>query len=147
MLWTAADLRTVGFFAKAPTLRPAWLQAPQVEFVCSVCDCDCAARSPADWIQQWLHNGMYLFDTLQRLGHVIAASGGEFVRYGLRSLPVAFGVDAELALDLSGVHPEPIPPTFARLGFDLCSHGGSTFDSSALSCSAMAAQYVPIAGA
>lgn len=141
MAWTPDDLRTVGYFAKTLVRRPEWLAAPQVDFVCSVSDCSCATRSPDGWIDRWLHNDLWLFDTLAVLDQVIPVrSAAEYLRYGLRTLPVQFDAGRELPLDVSKVRPEPMPQGFLRLGFDLCSRTvRTTLDSSPLSCNSMAA--------
>jgi hypothetical protein len=145
--WTAADLRTIGYFAKAPSRRPEWLRAPQVEWVCSVSDCSCAARSLEHWIEHWLHNGLFVFDTLAKLECVLTADeASSFVRYGLRTLPAEFdeaadGVASEQAIDFADVHPEPIPEQFVRLGFDLSNRSvGSNLECSPLSCNNRAAE-------
>lgn len=141
MAWSSADLVTAGFFAKRPGLRPAWLEAPQVHLVCSVCDCDCATQSPENWIEHWAHNGLWLFDSLTLVDQIVPfEETSKFLRYGLRTLPVLFGEHGEAPLDLTGVAPEAIPESFVRLGYDLCSRTmGTTFECSPLSCNSMAA--------
>src|SRR5262249_13619012 len=146
--WTAADLRTIGYFAKVPGRRPDWLRAPQVEWVCSVSDCSCASKSPERWIDHWLHNQLWLFDTLALLERVLPVGQGEgFVRYGLKTLPVSFsrdertGARSENAWDLSAAQPEPIPQRYFRLGYDLCECTcGNALECSPLSCNSKAAE-------
>lgn len=142
MPWSPADLVTVGFFAKRPGARPTWLDAPQVDLVCSVCDCDCATQSPANWVDQWVQNELWLFDSLALVDQVVPTSDtSEFLRYGLRTLPVVFDSHGEAPLDLTGVTPQAIPKSFVRLGYDLCSRtAGTTLECSPLSCNDMAAE-------
>jgi hypothetical protein len=141
MAWSPEDLRTVGYFAKTLVRPPAGFGGPLVDFVCSVSDCDCVTRSPDGWIGRWLHNDLWLFDTLATLEQVIPVDrAADYLRYGLRTLPVSFDEDRELPLDVSTVHPEPIPGRFVRLGFDLCSRSlGHGLECSPLSCNGMAA--------
>ena len=62
-------------------------------------------------------------------------------RYGLRSLPVAFDGERELPLDLSRIRPEPSPPGYAWLGYDLCSRSaGTNLECSPLSCNDLAGE-------
>jgi hypothetical protein len=69
-----------------------------------------------------------------------------FLRYGLRTLPVEFDLDAEgtvdeRPLDLTTVQPAPIPADFVRLGYDLCSRStGHDLECSPLSCNCCAAE-------
>jgi len=139
MAWLPDDLCTVGYFAKTLVRPPADFGVPQVDFVCSVSDCDCLTRSPAGWIRRWLHNDLWLFDKLATLEQVIPPDqAAGYLRYGLRTLPVSFDEDRELPLDVSTVHPEPIPAGFVRLGFDLCSRSlGNVLECSPLSCNGM----------
>ena len=143
MGWSAADLRTVGFFAKRVAPRPGDFDAPGVDWVCSVCDCGAITQSPAGWIGRWLHNGFWVFDTLALLDRVVPpAEAGEFLRYGLRTLPVAFDQEGETPLDLSATSPEPIPGDFVRLGYDLCSRtAGTNLECSPLSCNSLASEW------
>lgn len=146
--WTPADLRTVGYFAKQARPRPEWLHAPRVEWVCSVSNCGCCAGSPAGWIDHWLHNAFWVFDSLPLLERVLPpGEAAAFLRYGLRTLPVEFHLDAdtgivvERALDLAPTRPEPIPAHFVRLGYDLCARStGHDLESSPLSCNYCAAE-------
>lgn len=112
-----------------------------MDLVCSVCDCDCATRSPANWVERWMHNGLWLFDSLTLVEQIVPSEEtSEYLRYGLRTLPVVFGVHGELPLDLTSVAPERIPEHFVRLGYDLCSRTmGTTLECSPLSCNSMAA--------
>jgi hypothetical protein len=143
MSWFATDLRTVGFFAKRVAPRPASFAAPDVDYICSVCNCGALTESPDDWISHWIHNGFWVFDTLAALDRVVpAAEAAEFLRYGLRTLPVLFGKDGEVPLDLSVTSPEPIPGDFVRLGYDLCSRlAGTSLECSPLSCNLLAAEW------
>jgi hypothetical protein len=142
-MWTTADLRTVGFFAKKLAPRPEEFVAPGVDFVCSVCDCSVLTASPEGWIDRWLHNGLWFFDRLETLDRVVPpADSAAFLRYGLRMLPVRFDEDGETPLDLSVVSPEPIPADFVRLGYDLCSRAmGNTLECSPLSCNLLATEW------
>jgi hypothetical protein len=142
--WTAADLRTIGYFAKVPGRRPEWLRAPAVERVCGASCCVAARRLPDEAIFQG--NGLSLFDTLAALDPFVPADAADtFVRFAYRSLPVDFGsvaggaAQGDKPLDLANVRPEPIPLHFVRLGYDVCSRH-HTLECSPLSCNGKAAE-------
>jgi len=141
--WAAADLRTIGYFAKVPCRRPEWLRAPQVERVCSVSDCVAERRLPDATL--CAANGLALFDTLAAIDAFVPPdSAAPFVRFAFRSLPVMFGSiagsEGEQPLDLVAVRPEPIPAHFVPLGYDACQRG-YTLECSPLSCNHKAAEF------
>ncbi len=51
-----------GYFPKKIVKRDAWLKAPQISEIWSVSEC--MSKGPGDWINKWLHNDLWLFDTV-----------------------------------------------------------------------------------
>jgi hypothetical protein len=51
----------VGYMAKRVSLKPDWLQAPQVVDLYSVSNCQ--SSNFADYIPYWKHNGYWFFDS------------------------------------------------------------------------------------
>lgn len=142
MAWTERDLVTVGYFAKRVFRRPAWLPAPQVEWVCSVADCLCeGCSSPPDWHQHWLHDPeLFLFRDLATLERVLPIElARQFLRFGLRAVPVWFDRTGEQPLPRGSTPLQPIPSQFVRLGYDVCNRSGSSsLEASPLSCNHLA---------
>lgn len=142
MAWTERDLVTVGYFAKRVFRRPAWLPAPQVEWVCSVADCQCeGGASPPGWQQHWLHDPeLFLFPDLATLERVLPIEPAQpFLRFGLRAVPVWFGTAGDTPLLHEPPRAAPIPPHFLRLGYDVCNRcGTSSLEASPLSCNHLA---------
>jgi len=142
--WTIGDLRTIGYFASRPEPRPDLLDAPAVELICTVSEC--SSPWPDGWMERWAHNELWLFDALATIESMIpAGQGKDFVRYGVKALPVEFTKDGpqprKALLPMDEPQPEPIPASFVRLGYDLAQWHGVGWECSALSCNGMAARY------
>ena len=128
----------IGYFPKRTHKRPSWLQAESVEEVCSVSEC--ISESPDGWIDHWLHNEMYVYDTPELAESVVPGSArGEFDMYAYRMFPVLFNEGQQQPFEFPPLHVEPLPESFERLGFDIvCRSCGHSFECSPLSCNGMA---------
>lgn len=131
-----------GFAARRVAAAPALEAFRGVEAVCSVSNC---ISQPADErIEPWLHNDFGWFnampDALQRVPDEVLPR-----LFAYRVHDEIFRKGHALPLEKpDNVSPDPIPATFATLGFDAVSRSTSTtlgFDCSPLSCNLMAAGY------
>ena len=130
----------IGYFPKRTLKRPDWLKAVSVNEVCSVSTC--VSDAPARWIEQWQHNQMWVYDSLE-LAWGVVPNGvrGEFDLYAYQLFPVQFEEGQQQPFEIPPLRIAPLPPSFERLGFDIVSRScGSSFECSPLSCNHMAEQ-------
>jgi hypothetical protein len=59
--WQVTAMVPAGYLAKRVSMKPDWLQAPQVADIYSVSGC--MSETFADYIEYWKHNGFWLFDS------------------------------------------------------------------------------------
>ncbi len=118
MAWRSEDMRLVGWFARRPCWPTDWPRAAGVEFVCTASAC--GDVWPEWCVDPWLHNELGLFDSPAAIDRLIPADRThEFVRLAVRMLPVQFEEWGEVPFAIEPVRPDPIPPHFERLGYDL----------------------------
>ena len=130
----------IGYFPKQIVPRPEWLKAPGVLDICSVSEC--MSSGPDDWVNQWRHNEMWMYDTEEIawsiVGGQLESTSFEIVAY--RMVPHIFdnGKAESLAIPPLGV--QALPADFRFLGFDVVSRSqGVAFECSPLSCNGVAA--------
>lgn len=132
-----------GYFAKRVMSKPEWLDAPRVVEICSASNC--MSKAPEEWIRAWLHNELGWFNRASDALTVVPANQRAAYRlFAYRIYPALFrtGSPHEFVLP-PDVHPDPIPPTFRRLGFDSVNKSMATvlgFECSPLSCNSMATE-------
>ncbi len=137
----AVRLVLAGYFAKEILPRPAWLDAPPIEEVCSVSHHISAA--PDGWVDHWLHNALGFFDDAERaLGVAARLSHARLFAY--RVLPARFEKGEEKPWTPPGVDPVPLDDRFVSLGFDPVSRSENVigFECSPLTCNRLAAEVV-----
>jgi hypothetical protein len=124
----------IGYFPKRTAPRPEWLHAAGVEEVCSVSTC--MSDAPVDWVDQWQHNDMWVYDSPALAFSVVPeAEWDEFDLYAYKLFPATFAGGEPAPVDLPALQIEPLSPSFERLGLDVVSRSaGSTFECSPLSC-------------
>jgi hypothetical protein len=128
----------IGYFPKCTLKRPDWLKAAGVEEVCSVSTC--ISKEPDGWIDRWLHNEMWVYDSPELAWSVVpkAAQGG-FDLYAYQMFPVEFANGERCPFTIPPLQVQPLPVSFERLGFDAVSrHYANSFECSPLSCNSMA---------
>lgn len=132
----------IGYFPKRTLKRPDWLKAADVEEVCSVSTC--ISEAPGGWIDHWLHNEMWVYDSPELAWRVVPeAARGEFDLYAYRLFPVAFVRRERRPFLIPPLQVQPLSTSFERIGYDAVSRScGSTFECSPLSCNQMA-EHVP----
>jgi hypothetical protein len=129
-----------GYFPKKIMKRDEWLKAPHVSEIWSVSEC--MSKGPADWINKWLHNDLWLFDTVALAEAVIPTEERAETRvlaYRVWDRMFDAGQDVEAPLvmkDLPG--PEE---HFVRVGFDAVVRSHDAFGCSPLSCNGGAATF------
>ncbi len=128
--------------AKLVRKKPDWLQAPHVEDIYSVSNCNC--QNFADYIPYWKHNGYWFFDSPEIIKTVAKENS---IQLGGTSL---FYYEAyEMEFDGEAWHPyspEPSFPTNVIVpsrkqleGFDVVNFTARTSpECSGLSCSSLA---------
>ena len=128
----------IGYFPKRTMKRPDWLKAAGVDEVCSVSDC--LSEGPEDWIDQWRHNEMWVYDTVELARSVIPeAVRQEFDLYAYQMFPVIFKDGQQQPFEIPPLQVQPLPESFERVGYDAVSRTyGTNFECSPLSCNHMA---------
>jgi hypothetical protein len=130
----------IGYFPKITVDRPEWLKNDTVEKICSVSDC--FSSGPDDWINQWKHNDLGLFDSEEIALSVVGANSNKFDMYAYKIYPFEFDTGKTYDFD--------VPLTvdcdlkfFRFLGYDAVNRStGSNFECSALSCNHGAQDFV-----
>jgi hypothetical protein len=113
--------------------RPDWLKAAGVDEVCSASAC--VSKGPEDWIDQWRHNEMWVYDTLELARSVIPEPvRQEFDLYAYQMFPVIFKDGQQQPFEIPPLQVQPLPESFERLGYDAVSR---SFAHSPLSCNYM----------
>ena len=130
----------IGYFPKCTAQRPAWLEAAGVEEIGSVSTC--ISTEPAGWVDQWLHNAWWVYDTEAVAWSVVPAEARPaFDLYAYALFPVRFAEGRQEPIDLPALQVQPLPASFVRLGYDAVSRSsGTTFECSPLSCNGQAQQ-------
>lgn len=145
----------VGYIAKNAVAPPGGLALPGVDDICSVSTCIAAA--PDGHLESWSHNGLCLFDTVEKACRSIAgtANAQKFSVFAFKFLPEAYrapgtgATNDESGFELAGPRPncEPLPAGFAFLGYDCVQTDFSRkiagFGCSPLSCNGLARE-IPV---
>ena len=124
-----------GYFPKI-TACPAGFNAPaHVEEVCSVSGC--VNTNPENWVDQWLHNELWFFDS-PAVARTAAAGDERFEILAFRILHARFVDGRREDWTPEPVTPEPLADGYQSLGFDAVSRSaGPMFECSPLSCNYM----------
>jgi hypothetical protein len=127
-------LHLAGYFPKRIALRDEWLKAPAVREVWSVSEC--ISEGPPDWVSQWRHNDVWLFDTPELAESVVPpGERGLYVVLGYRIWDRMFDEGDELELDEDLPRLEEPAAGFESVGFDAVARLGTrNFGCSPLSC-------------
>lgn len=133
----------IGYFPKRIEKRPDWLKAPNIEEVCSMAEC--VSSGPDKWIDHWLHNDMWVYDTPELAWSVVLPEErAEIDLYAYCLFPIHFVEGCEEPFEIPTIHPEPLDASFHRLGYDLVSRTSDcTFEHSPLSCNHLA-EKIPV---
>jgi hypothetical protein len=138
----STELRFAGFLPKRVVTAPAWLDCPAVTCVCSISDC--VSALPDDWIEHWLHNDVWLYDTRERARQVMDASG-PYTLFAYRLSIVRFDDGRwEDWVWSTPTAPLEFPAGYRSLGFDVAGkldYGIAGFGCSPLSCNGLASEY------
>ena len=135
-----------GYMAKHVKSRPSTIDAPQVADVYSVSSC--ISEDFADFINFWMHNGFWLFDSPAIISDLAQTHGIDLAKTRLFYYEVA---ENEFAVSWRKFEPEHsfetnvLRPAIKHLeGFDIASfYAGSNPECSPLSCNAVAGE-VPV---
>lgn len=125
----------IGYFPKRVVSRPDWLKAGGVKDICSVSEC--ISAGPENWINQWKHNALWLFDDEATAWGVVPGgkANRDFQMFAYQMFPVRFDDGQEQPFPLPELHVQPLPEGYRRLGYDAVSRSGDTaFECSPLSC-------------
>ena len=124
----------IGYFVKRPGTPSEWIRAAVVEEVCSVADC--CSEEPESWMDHWIHNCFWLFDTPELARSVVPET--DHSRYDLfayRLFPYEWEEGIQVPFQIPPLKIQTLPPTFERLGCDIVSRTmGNAFEHSPLSC-------------
>lgn len=131
----------IGYFPKKVAI-PADFGAPSLKDICSLSTC--IAKGPPDgWIDRWMHNEHWLFQTPgQALQVVQNANPSEYSIHAYRMLPLEFDGGEVKAIHIveprtlgtPHVDVEPLCGSIERLGFDAVEGREGSFSCSPLSC-------------
>ena len=129
----------IGYFPKKTAKRPDWLKVSGVEQICSASNC--ISEEADGWIDKWLHNELWVYDT-EKLAQSAIPEGGamrEFEIYAFKMFPVSFNEGKQEPFELPALRTQPLDETFCFLGYDVVSRSfGNAFECSLLSCNHMA---------
>jgi hypothetical protein len=133
----------IGYFPKRTKRKPEWLEAAGVVEICSV-SC-CISEEPEEWIDKWLHNDMWVYDSPELAWSVVPeAARPEYDLFAYKLFPVVFENQERKPFALPEIHPQPLSDSFRKLGYDAVSRfAGAAFECSPLSCNSMADE-VPV---
>ena len=131
----------MGYFPKRTSKKPDWLQTPRVVEICSVSDC--VSKPPTGWINRWLHNALWVFDSPTIAWDVVPVDQwSEFDLYAYRLFPVEYESGEQNAFEIPRLIVVPISDSFEFLGFDAVSRSlGTHFECSPLSCNGAASDH------
>lgn len=135
------DAILVGYFSKRTLVRPLWVHAEQVEEIASVSEC--ISAGPPGWLDHWLHNSYWFFNSMEAACAVLGDDGTDFDVYAYKLYPILAhqGVVHPIQINVPSV--EPIDGNFHLLGYDAVSRSlGSSFECSPLSCNDAARDHV-----
>lgn len=125
----------IGYFPKKTVLRPIDLNAPNVIEICSVSNC--ISEAPPNWLEFWLHNDFFLFNSLDDAREIIKSLSDKhnFRIYAFRQYPISCENGTVVEIALSPIKFSPAIEQFDFLGYDaVCKDEGEYFGCSPLSC-------------
>ena len=126
-----------GYFLKYTTVPTGWNFNGAVRAICSVSEC--IASGPRGWIDQWLHNELGFFDTVERAEAAAAKAESGLRLFAYRIHPERFANGSSEQFPTPELSVAPEPSGFQSLGFDVVSKSISNgFECSPLSCNGMA---------
>jgi hypothetical protein len=138
------QLTPAGYLAKTIVPPPGWGPFPGVVDVCSVSDC--VNTNFADYIQEWKHNGYWLFDSPDRLREVAKDKGASLdgaTLFYYEVYPLHFDGSnwSKFATEASFATEIRMPSAREFLGFDVVTfYAGSSPECSPLSCNSLASE-------
>lgn len=132
--------KLIGYFARPNTKRIEWPKAEVVEEICNVSNC--MSHGDWDWINEWRHNEMWVFDSPELALSVVPEEARSVCDvYGYRLYPVKFVKGTRQPFTITEVNPVRLDERFEKLGYDLVSRETeSDFGHSPLSCNGLAAE-------
>ena len=140
---TIPEPKLIGYFARPTARRKDWPHAEVVEEICNASTCMSACDW--DWINEWRHNEMWVFDSPELALEVVPVErrpGCDL--YAYRLFPVRFVESRREPFAIPDVAPASLDATFERLGYDLVSRSqDNKFECSPISCNGLAAD-VPV---
>jgi hypothetical protein len=135
----------IGYFPMKTKKNLPDLKAVGVEEVCSVTDC--VSDSPEGWIDQWKHNEMWVFDSVEIARSIIPeAQRHDFNIFGYYLFPERIPVKEpslpeQKPFVIPSLHVEVMDNTFEKLGYDIVDRtAGNKFEHSPLSCNGLAGE-------
>ena len=95
-----------------------------------------------DWINEWRHNEMWVYDSPELALEVVPVERRSACDlYAYRMFPVRFVESRREPFTIPEVHPVPLDATFLQLGYDLVSRTqDNCFEHSPLSCNDLASE-------
>lgn len=136
----------IGYMAKDVSSRPDWLDARNVQWVCSLSGC--VSSDFMDYIDQWRHNGYWLFDSPAIIDELITCNGVDskaLIYFYYEAYEQQYDQEEGAWSDWQPEESFPtnvlIPDDRILLGYDVVSFfAGNAPECSYLSCNHMAEQ-------
>lgn len=114
-----------------------------VEEICSATDC--ISDSPENWINQWKHNEMWVFDSIDKAWSVVPEEQKrDFEIFAYWVFPEIVEVKKPEVLEpkpfsIPPITPVPMDASFEKIGYDIVTRfAGNKFEHSPLSCNGLA---------
>jgi len=128
----------IGYFAKPTMKRTEWLNAPKVEEIC--CFAECQINPLFDWISEWRHNELWVFDSAELAWSVVPEQlRSDCQLFAYRMFPVRYRLGSSEEYQLPPVSPISLDSSFELLGFDLVPRSyDNAFECSPLWCNRLA---------
>jgi hypothetical protein len=137
------DLVLIGYFPKLVYQKPPELlpEIPSVKDIYSVSDC--LSEGPPGWLDKWLHNEMFVYDSPELAWSVVPeVDKDRYTLFAYRLAPCLFDEKGEEAWPLPELSVSPLPTYFSLVGYDAVSRTyDACFECSPLSCNSMAKLY------
>lgn len=117
MDWRGMTPVLAGYMPKRTLRGEEWMKGVPFHELCTVSKC--MSTEPEGWIDLWIHNELWHFDTMAIARSVVPpADLPSYDLYAFRIFPWTFREGECLALELPKVEAEPMDAAFEFLGHD-----------------------------
>ncbi len=104
---------------------------------------NCLSEGPPGWIDKWLHNEMFVYDSPELALSVVPEDNKEkYTLFAFKVAPLIFDTKGEEIWCPPKLKVSPLPANFTLQGYEAVNHPWTPyFECSPLSCNSMAVEY------